>query len=58
MLDNLADEMEDTVLDNHKERGERERTETTRIAKQTDRPTNKRKGTIRYRNACAHTGRA
>ncbi len=47
VFDNLADEMEDTVLDNHKERGERERIETTRTAKQTDRPTNKRKGTIR-----------
>ncbi len=58
VLDNLADEMEDTVFDNHKERGERERTETTRTAKQIDRPTNKRKGTTRQRNARAHTGRA
>jgi hypothetical protein len=41
VLDNLADEMEDTVFDNHKEMGERERTETTRTTKQTDRPTNK-----------------
>ncbi len=58
VFDNLADEMEDIVLDNHKERGERERIETTRTAKQTNRPTNKRKGTIRQRNARAHTGRA
>ncbi len=47
VLDNLADEMEDIVLDNHKERGERGSTETTRTAKRTDRPANKRKGTIR-----------
>jgi hypothetical protein len=58
VLDNLVDEMEDTVLDNHKERGERERIETTRTAKQIDMPINKRKGTIRQRNARAHTSRA
>ncbi len=58
VLDNLADEMEDIVLNNHKERGERECTETTRTTKQLDRPTNKRKGTIRQKNARAHTGRA
>ncbi len=58
VLDNLADEMEDTVFDNYKERGESERTETTRTTKQTDMPTNKRKGTICQRNVRAHTGRA
>jgi hypothetical protein len=58
VLDNLADEMENTVLDNHKERGERENTKTTRTAKQADMPTNKLKGTIRQRNVRAHTGRA